>query len=316
MARSPLRGTGSEKMKGCGFTKKHFIVLLMALIMCGCSYGEETQSCDLCNKQAPVATLVYTKNDDCVCAKCFQENNYSKCISCGEIYQPGWDCYEGYCISCSETETWFCVVCEEYKKTDSLAQVADGYYMCADCVFAAAKPFDLAFRENFADYISPFDENKFEFSRRHDVLETESTFTEWTGGGMLDPDNSSYYFKDHDAWYGEGYDDGYDNGYENGYEDGNDEGYKKGLSEGETKGKQIGYENGYAAGKTDYQKSFTTAQSSVSTSQTKKQEITVYITNTGSKYHRNGCQYLHSSKIAINKSTAIARGYSACSRCY
>lgn len=41
---------------------------------------------------------------------------------------------------------------------------------------------------------------------------------------------------------------------------------------------------------------------------------TVYITNTGSKYHRSGCSYLKSS-IKINKSEAIKRGYTPCSRC-
>ncbi len=42
---------------------------------------------------------------------------------------------------------------------------------------------------------------------------------------------------------------------------------------------------------------------------------TVYITNTGSKYHRGSCRYLKKSKIAISKSDAIAQGYDACSVC-
>lgn len=41
---------------------------------------------------------------------------------------------------------------------------------------------------------------------------------------------------------------------------------------------------------------------------------TVYVTNTGSKYHRDGCSYLK-SKIAIDKDSAVAQGYTACSRC-
>lgn len=45
-------------------------------------------------------------------------------------------------------------------------------------------------------------------------------------------------------------------------------------------------------------------------------EQTVYITNTGSKYHRYGCQYLRQSCISINKSDAISYGYTACSRCW
>lgn len=42
---------------------------------------------------------------------------------------------------------------------------------------------------------------------------------------------------------------------------------------------------------------------------------TVYVTRTGDKYHRDGCQYLRQSKIAMTKSDAINSGYTACSRC-
>lgn len=42
---------------------------------------------------------------------------------------------------------------------------------------------------------------------------------------------------------------------------------------------------------------------------------TVYITNSGEKYHRDGCRYLKNSKIAIDKSSAISQGYTACSVC-
>lgn len=44
-------------------------------------------------------------------------------------------------------------------------------------------------------------------------------------------------------------------------------------------------------------------------------DYTVYITKTGSKYHRGSCSYLRSSKIPISKAEAIRRGYGACSRC-
>lgn len=40
----------------------------------------------------------------------------------------------------------------------------------------------------------------------------------------------------------------------------------------------------------------------------------VYVTNTGSTYHRNNCSYLK-SKNAITKDEAIRRGYSSCTRC-
>lgn len=48
---------------------------------------------------------------------------------------------------------------------------------------------------------------------------------------------------------------------------------------------------------------------------TSKDSYTVYITRTGSKYHRDGCQYLRSSKIEIDKKEAIENGYTACSKC-
>lgn len=41
---------------------------------------------------------------------------------------------------------------------------------------------------------------------------------------------------------------------------------------------------------------------------------TVYVTASGTKYHREGCTYLKSS-TAISLRTAIARGYEPCSRC-
>ena len=49
--------------------------------------------------------------------------------------------------------------------------------------------------------------------------------------------------------------------------------------------------------------------------QQRTQSETVYITRTGSKYHRAGCSYLKSC-IPISKKDAIAAGYTACSRCY
>ena len=41
---------------------------------------------------------------------------------------------------------------------------------------------------------------------------------------------------------------------------------------------------------------------------------TVYITKTGSKYHRSGCSYLNKSAIAVKLSEASV-SYSPCSRC-
>lgn len=52
-----------------------------------------------------------------------------------------------------------------------------------------------------------------------------------------------------------------------------------------------------------------------STSSTNKTENTVYKTNTGSKYHRSGCQYLKKSKISITEEKAIRQGLEPCSKC-
>lgn len=58
------------------------------------------------------------------------------------------------------------------------------------------------------------------------------------------------------------------------------------------------------------------SSSGSSSSSSPSQSATVYITRTGSKYHRAGCQYLRQSKIAINLSDAKNQGYTACSVCF
>ena len=42
---------------------------------------------------------------------------------------------------------------------------------------------------------------------------------------------------------------------------------------------------------------------------------TVYVTDTGEKYHRDACRYLAKSKNAIELSEAISQGYGACKIC-
>ncbi len=44
------------------------------------------------------------------------------------------------------------------------------------------------------------------------------------------------------------------------------------------------------------------------------QSVTVYVTNTGSKYHRDGCRYLSKSKIPISLEVA-KKSYEPCSVC-
>ena len=43
---------------------------------------------------------------------------------------------------------------------------------------------------------------------------------------------------------------------------------------------------------------------------------TVYVTNTGAKYHSAGCQYLRKSQIPISLDDAKAQGYTPCSKCH
>jgi methylphosphotriester-DNA--protein-cysteine methyltransferase len=44
-------------------------------------------------------------------------------------------------------------------------------------------------------------------------------------------------------------------------------------------------------------------------------ETTVYITNTGEKYHTERCASVRKSKIAIRLEQAVSRGYEPCKRC-
>ncbi|MHB9144734.1 MAG: hypothetical protein ACYC5Y_05285 [Symbiobacteriia bacterium] len=55
--------------------------------------------------------------------------------------------------------------------------------------------------------------------------------------------------------------------------------------------------------------------SSPSAPQPAKQQVIVYVTATGHKYHRDGCRYLSRSKFAITLEDAKADGYGPCSVC-
>lgn len=57
-----------------------------------------------------------------------------------------------------------------------------------------------------------------------------------------------------------------------------------------------------------------TSKKTTTTTDSKSTESTVYITNTGSKYHKSGCRYLRKSKIAISLTDA-KKSYDACSVC-
>ena len=44
-------------------------------------------------------------------------------------------------------------------------------------------------------------------------------------------------------------------------------------------------------------------------------KLTVYVTKTGQKYHREGCSSLRRSKIAVSFKEAVERGLGACKIC-
>lgn len=113
-----------------------------------------------------------------------------------------------------------------------------------------------------------------------------------------------------------------DRAYTDGENAGITSGYNKGYNAGYDEGENDGYQDGYSAGV----RNRPTHSSSSGGSPTfivpngnsgggSGGGGTVYITDTGSKYHRNGCQYLRSSKIPISRADAIAEGYGPCSRC-
>lgn len=109
-----------------------------------------------------------------------------------------------------------------------------------------------------------------------------------------------------------GYNDAYDSGYDNGQED--MESYMTGRINAE---KAQSYDDGYNAGYEDgYSDSSSGTSGPISWPSYETWSETVYITDTGEKYHRLGCQYLRESCIAIPRNEAISQGYTACSRCW
>lgn len=112
------------------------------------------------------------------------------------------------------------------------------------------------------------------------------------------------------------------------WEYGQETGYEAGYSEMQAKLQDIretsydqGYNDGYAARDLEEHYTIDWDKAEASAKEKDQQQYdamseTVYITNTGEKYHRSGCQYLRQSKIAISLDDAINKGYTACSRCW
>lgn len=122
------------------------------------------------------------------------------------------------------------------------------------------------------------------------------------------------------ASYDSGYSVGYDEGYNVGCKETSDES-KAEISEARQSadsayddGHTDGYAEGYTDGYGDCLYDYDIDDPDYASPQTT--EETVYITTSGSKYHRSGCSYLRKSQIAISLSDAKSRGYTACSRCF
>ena len=86
-----------------------------------------------------------------------------------------------------------------------------------------------------------------------------------------------------------------------------DRAYESGKRDGITSGFSNGYTSGYYDGYSEDRSRLAFPADCL--------DDTVYITETGSKYHQDGCQYLRSSQISTTRLDAIAEGYGPCSRC-
>lgn len=111
----------------------------------------------------------------------------------------------------------------------------------------------------------------------------------------------------------------YEDGESSGYDDGYDDGHFDGKSDGYTEGWNDGYIDGYEDGCFDATYGERKGDDSTDGSNTGKLikiSRTVYITKTGNKYHKFGCQYLDESMYETTLSDAKEKGYTACSRCW
>ena len=127
--------------------------------------------------------------------------------------------------------------------------------------------------------------------------------------------------KELDERYDDGRSDGYDEGYDEGYEEGKQSGYDSGYDEGYRIGYQDGFNDAESACEdkngsyTSYSQASSYQPPASQNTEPAQTSVTVYITKTGTKYHTSTCSYLKNSKISISKDSAIAQGYTACSRC-
>lgn len=137
---------------------------------------------------------------------------------------------------------------------------------------------------------------------------------------MTDEELYDYFVETRQDGYQLGYEDATkeleaeaDEQYQKGYDSGYNVGYADGYAHGKSVGKSSGAQSG--GGGTTTQSSGGGGGGGGAATQTGNQGTTVYVTNSGSKYHNAGCRYLWNSSIAISLSDAKASGYTACSVC-
>lgn len=297
--------------------RKIIAFVLAALVLTGCE-RKETVRCYNCGDQVDRWISTW---DESVCATCFAQYGYQICLDCGLAYDADdWDAADGYCANCADENTWNCSICEECFDVDDLAEIEPGYFLCAGCVYSTAKPFDNAFKSTYGDYISPFDLSETSpFASRNDYLEIETDAAfEDDESSIWDEDVRGQYFSNYDEGYNAGFDKGYDAGYGDGYDEGEGCGYSEGYEAAKQYWYDAGYSDGVDAGVKSAKASASVSKSETtgSTATTAEKSMTVYITNTGEKYHRYGCQYLKKSCIPIDINDARSSGYTACSRCW
>ena len=94
-------------------------------------------------------------------------------------------------------------------------------------------------------------------------------------------------------------------------------GYAAGVEEQSRKDAAVleGYKQGYRDGQDSSVSAVSPKSSASSTVTDADKTMTVYVTDTGTKYHRAGCGYLH-SQHELTLGEAIEKGYTACSRCW
>lgn len=131
-----LRSAGRKTVEGVSCMKRKMsiltCILLVSAILCGCSGEAEMRTCYRCGDQ--VDRWIEFGDSDVICAKCFADGGFQVCRKCWASYDKYCDAYDGYCPDCSETQTWYCSVCEQRLDVDHLADFGNGYFLCGRCL--------------------------------------------------------------------------------------------------------------------------------------------------------------------------------------